>query len=527
MPTGAHAPAGESRLIAGAAIAGFVVYAVILLHAINFGGISSLASDSVNYLLMARHLSPWGDPDPIAALMFAGQDYPPLFGLVLGLADAGNDFGTAHLLTGVFLLAALSLLRRHAAITVGSGAVGLAITAIVAISPGAWMNTLDVLSENLYLALSLGILLRAARKRDASPGALVVTGLLVALLTLTRTVGLAMLVAVAAAGLLRPGNRREKAAAAGIPVAITVGVLLLSHIVLAAGVPDQYVDGFRRIAAGEAPRGAVEFSAYLPSQLAALYEAWLANWLYYWSDATVFSAACVAAIGALGLLGCWRGLRAGRVDALYVCAYLLVILCWPHPGQMTRFVYPVAPLLVVFAFEELRRLSARIPSKRGPILVPLSAALLAVAVLPALVFTWQRYEAGVDMGLNRMTEYYRLPDLRAATLESAVQAQIVADMIRIGTLVPPDAAILYHEPAYVALLAKRRGMRLPATGGAEAFRATGASHVLLTRIDPRHWRPGQNVLAAPAGFQGWTDAIFQSLSTVDGKTVSVLLRIRK
>jgi hypothetical protein len=220
------------------------------------------------------------------------------------------------------------------------------------------MNTLDVLSENLYLALSLGILLRAARNRDATPGALVVTGLLLALLTLTRTVGLAMLVAVAAAGLLRPGSRREKAAAAGIPVAITVGVLLLSHIALSAGVPDQYIDGFRRIAAGEAPRGSVEFGTYLPSQLAALYEAWLANWLYYWSDATVFSATCVAAIGALGLLGCWRGLRAGRVDALYVCAYLLVILCWPHPGQMTRFVYPVAPLLVVFAFEELQRLSA-------------------------------------------------------------------------------------------------------------------------------------------------------------------------
>lgn len=509
-------------------LAAFLAYGFILLGAVNADVLSSLASDSVHYLLMARHLSPWGASDPIAAAAFAEQDYPPLFGLVLGLAGAGRDLATAHLVNGGLLLGALLLLRQYALAVTGSEGIAFAVAAIFAISPGAWMNSLDVLSENLYLLLSLAILLRGGRN-ETSPRALVITGVMVAALVLTRTVGLAMLVAIAALGAVRGTGTRGKIAAAGTPVAITIGLLLLVQIAVATGVPDQYVHGFDRIAGGQSPHGRIETGAYLLSQLAALYDAWLGNWLWYWNSATVFNTACLSVAGLLGLAAGWRSLRAGRVDALYLGVYVAVIVAWPHPGQMTRFVYPIAPLLLALGLKELRCLAEWLPAKWRPVPVPLFAALVGFSVLPSLLYTWQRHEAGAASGLEHMTEFYRLPDLRAAGLEASVHAQMADDLARIGTLLPPGAAVLYTEPAYVALLAGRRGIRLPHEADAGAVRAiadaAATPWLLLTRFNPRRWRAGEDRFAGSEDPATFGDVAYASTSAIDGRRVSVLIRL--
>jgi hypothetical protein len=514
------------RIHAAAAVAAFALYAAALLRALNVDGLSSMASDSVHYLLMARHLSPWGASDSIAAAAWVEQEHPPLFGLLLGLFDAGGNFRIAHLLTGALLLIALPLLWRYSARLTGSRGAAFAVTAIVAVCPGAWLNSLDVLSENLYLLLSLVILERARSEAADSMRSLVVTGLLAAALILTRSVGFAMLGAIAATGLLRGRGARSKALAAGVPVAICMALLLVAEIISGAGVPDQYLRGFERLAGARSPHGTVEAAGYLAGQARAVWEAWLGNWLYYWNAVTWFNTACFSIAGLLGLAGAARGARHGRVDALYVLLYLAVIAAWPHPGQMTRFIYPVAPLLLALAAAESFRLAGAIRLHRGPLLASLFLLLLCVAVLPSLIYTWQRYDAGQNTGLGRMTEFYRLPDPGAATLEASVHAQMEADFARIGTLLPVDAAILYYEPAYIALLAGRRGLRLADAAAVQPELPDGRSYLLLTRFDPRHWRAGEDRLAGPGGPGAWSDPLYRSVSAVDSRPVSVLFAVR-
>lgn len=505
----------------------YILYGAALLSALPFDGLASMASDAVHYLLMARHLSPWGTPDAVAAQAFAGQGYPPLFPLLLALFDAGSHFARAHLLTGLLLLVSLPLLHRYAARTTGSAGIAFAITALFALSPGAWLNTLDVLSENQFLALSLVLLLRGA---DPERGlrAAAIDGLLLAALILTRSVGIAMLAAVVATAMLTGTGGRAKLLHAVVPAGVCLLGMLAAQFLLGAGVPEQYLRGFARIAAGEAPQGRIDAAAFVLSQLRVLGDAWTGNWLYYWSGGMVFAEICLAATGALGIAGLLLRLREGRLDAWYVAAYLGVILVWPHPGQMARFVYPVAPLLLIMAVDAAARIGTRLPTRRA-ILAPLLLALFAAAVLPTLAYTWNRRQIGHDDGFAHMTEFYRLPDLRAAALEAAVHVRIARDIAALPGIIPEHETVLYYEPAYIALLARRAGARLPATSDAAAIRTaaatTGAQWLLLTRIDPRHWRPGQNLLGDLHAFEGWTEVVQGSLAP-DGKPASLLLRIR-
>src|SRR3972149_3285097 len=97
----------------------------------------------------------------------------------------------------------------------------------------------------------------------------------------------------------------------------------------------------------------------------------------------------------------------GRLTPL-PAACLVTFLLWPFPDQMTRFLFPVLPVLVLYAFWALAAVLRAVG--RAPALGHALLALVALSLsVPALAFIQQRGIAGGRYA--EMTDWYRRPDL--------------------------------------------------------------------------------------------------------------------
>ncbi len=495
-------------------------------------GLSSFADDSVSYLIMGQYWSPWSQASAAVADAFAEQAYPPLFPLLLAVTGGAHSFTAAHALVLACLVGACLLLYRFAAAELDSPSLALAATAILLVSPALWINSLGILSENLYLLLTLGALLAEARWRrmHGAPRAGLLLGGLLGACVLTRTIGLSLVAAFCALGVLR-GVRGGPSAAApwALPAAAALGLVLIGHGLWPGALTEHYLSIWSRAweGLGAAERGQWSLAAHVGPQLTALYEAWHTSWLIYWVHAADVRYLLTVGFGLLALAGLGLRARAGRLDAWYVVVYLLVLLLWPAPGQMTRFVYPILPLCVVHALYALRTLAALAPRVRRPGAVAAAGALMmALLVAPTMAFMHQRAQTP---GHRHVTEYYRHPDLAQARAAAAEQRGMFGDMQRIRRSTPATARVLWFTPAYIALLADRRGERLPWRGDraqyVDAVRRTRAEYVYLSRMNPRYTGDAFDGLRLLPRFRGWTRLVWLRRSEEDGRVAAVLLRV--
>ena len=88
---------------------------------------------------------------------------------------------------------------------------------------------------------------------------------------------------------------------------------------------------------------------FLLRQIQALTAAWVALW----------GSRPGALIAILAVTpGLWIRLRENRPDAWYIPAYLAMLLAWPCPEHMSRFVWPLMPAFLIAAHSTLRRLGS-------------------------------------------------------------------------------------------------------------------------------------------------------------------------
>jgi hypothetical protein len=206
------------------------------------------------------------------------------------------------------------------------------------------------------------------------------------------------------------------------------------------------------------------------------------------------------------LAGIALRLRAGKADAWMMAGYLATFLLWPFYDQMGRFLFPALPVLLLYAFWTMDR-ALRVAG-RQPLL---GHALLLVVVIslaaPALAFMHQRSQ--VPGRHAEIVDWYRTPDLAQARARAQVHLDLMADMGEIANLTRPEDRVMWVAPAYLALLADRRGVPAPDSGlGPEAYRQavreSGADYVFLSRYHPRDtlrtvaWQSGTLALAGQA-----------------------------
>jgi hypothetical protein len=368
-----------------------IVAGILALGAALAAGTSDLIGvfhDDGIYLLTAQALAE-GQGFTYASLPGSPPaiHYPPLWpltlaGLVLVTPPFPDNVLWLKLLNPLLLggVAAGAVVFARAELGLSNrAAFGAAILAVVAV-PVLLLSSF-LLSEPLFLALLMPALLLAERfVRDGDRGTGVAAAVLTALVVLTRTIGIALPVAVGVL-LLQQRRWRDLATFGGI-----AGLLILpwqlfvwrEAVGFAPELRGSYgpylewaVQGIRdgglAFLGATIERNAVDLHAFF--SLMALPRA-----------AGALRALCgVVAIVAIlvGAVELWRG-RRGRVTLLAMAGYLGISLGWPF--QADRFLWALWPLLALVAVAGLVQLVARLRTARPrAALAVASIAILLVA----------------------------------------------------------------------------------------------------------------------------------------------------
>jgi hypothetical protein len=482
---------------------------------------------------MAQVFSPWQAASPAVAAAFAREAfYPPLFPFVLALAGAAHDTAWAHALTALLLAAALPLLYMLGVRWLEDRRAAAAVVLCVVLLPSLWVNAKGILSESLFCLLLLAtfcVLEAGANLR----GRLCVVALLMAAMALTRTAALPMLAVYALWALTRrgaaPGAKlRESAPALAAFVAYGLWVLLR---------PAATADDYARIVlehggtylGAQSPFAAI--AASLLKQVNAVAEGWIGSMLLYWVEGRPARVVLAGAVGLLALWGVALRVRAGKADGWMIAGYLALLLAWPFYDQMGRFLFPVLPVLILYAFlpaaAMLRALDR--PKFLG---TGVLALLLLSLTLPAMSFIHQR--ARVPGPHAQIVDWYRTPDLIQARSRARIHLDLLDDMDQVRKLTRAGDRIMWVTPSYLALLAGRHGVVAPgqelAPGAYRgAVRASGADYVFLSAYHPRDtlsaaaWQAGVRALMDDAA-AGRARPLHVRAQDGGGAVTSMLLR---
>ncbi len=466
--------------------------------------LTTFADDSVSYLVMAQVFSPWQAASPAVTAAFAREAfYPPLFPLLLAFAGAAHHTAWAHALTALLLAAAIPLVYVLGARWLGDRRAAAAVALCVALLPSLWINAKGILSEPLFCLLLLATFC-VADTSEKETKRIWPLGLLMAAMALTRTAALPMIAVYA----LWAGTRRGASPASKLKAVAPAFVAMAAYAVWVLLRPAATTDNYARILSehvgaffdAQCPLAAVVAS--LVRQANAVVEGWVGSLLLFWVEGRPLRAALAGLVGCLALAGMALRIAAGKADGWMVAGYLAVFLAWPFYDQMGRFLFPVLPVLVLYAF--LAAAAALRALHTPPVLAyGVLAALLLSLTLPALAFIYQRAQAPGRFA--EIVDWYRTPGLAEARSRAQVHLDLLADMEEIGKRTRTEDRVMWVAPAYIALLAGRRGVDAPDAGLApDAYRrgvgAAGVDYVFLSAYHPRDtlrdaaWQAGTRAL---------------------------------
>jgi len=468
----------------------FVLYTTIAIKFIWHDNLSTFASDSANYMLMALYLSPWEEASLPIQSLWPYQEYPPLFPLVLALTGVVHNMIAAHVFTLFILIAALPLIYLFAKQCFATKWQALSIISIFVISPSTWMNILGILSENLYILLSFIILVLFQKLKLQTIKISVILGILLSALMLTRTIGIAMFAAYLFSGFLLYKGKEINKIIYLIPIFITISINSVAKLLHQSSIPSQYIRQLRDLEFG--------------NQFNAIIDAWFSSWQFYWVDNLMLPYGIVLVTGLFACFGLIYRLITLKFDAIYVAVYLLILLLWPHPGQALRFIYPIQAVLLIYAFYFLNYLFNKYSSTSPHKPITLLLLLMSSVVIPPLSFAYNRYNIGSENGYNHIKEFYRFSDLKNASISAAIQTIMFKDMEYIKNNTNKNDLILHFSSTYIALLANRHSKDIAFNYSDEKIYTVNniadADYIYLSRLHPRKSKEDINGLGIQVYF---------------------------
>lgn len=338
----------------------------------------------------------------------------------------------------VYLLASLGLLSLPLAAAVGL--VGFCAGSIMLVTSG-------LLSEPLYLVLLFGSLLMADRLGPRPrAGRLIVLGVLVGLLALTRTVGLAAVVAVAVGVFARAEGRRWILVAGA--AALILAPWLAFSLMTAGQVPfvlvPRYGSYLQLYLANLAGSPTVAFEIFA-TNAGAILETIGAKLVP--TSTPILRATVGASFLGLAAFGSRIAFTRAPSTVTYSWLYLALISLWVFPPF--RFVFILFPLLLALALIPLVEVAAaareRALAGEGASRRPVAPALLALLGAFALGFLGYREARSV---------YHRVWE--PAQLSSTASAGDLVDWVRSNTT--PETVIAFELDPLIALHTGRRAV---------------------------------------------------------------------
>ena len=458
------------------------------------GVIASFGDDSVSYLALAHHFS-----GP-AANAFIGEwapyhaHFPPLFPLLLAASGGAVDFHIAYGLVAAFAILSLPLIYRYAALQFGRDAAGLAIVVLFLLTPTAWISLKGILSESLYLLVSMASLLYYETRLSsgrAKPLDWLLFGVLLAGAYLTRVVGVALILAYALHVSLRLAARKERPSFSLLLPALPVLVLVALWYGLR---PRPEVDAYQRTVASMIDGWLREPMLMLSVGTEFFLSGWVAS-LAAQEDVSLAPRLVFSLLGLLGLAGAiLRALR-NRLDGWFVLISLALIFPWVFsPNNTRRLLYPLVPLLLICAGDFVRFACERwkVEGRRRVAVFVAVAALPILLCLPAVLLIAEKSRdrrpvlAGYPYAYRDITEYYTTINLEKARLLAQLQVAVLAGLESVDKVTPAGAKVMWMRPEYVALLGRRQAVPFYYTWSprvlAQEVKRSKADYLVVSRL---------------------------------------------
>ncbi len=446
--------------------------------------VATIGDDSVSYLVLARHFSPWRPDSLVAPWVGYFANFPPLFPVLLALTGGAHDLFVGHMVVAAGAVASLVLAHAYARERLRNETAALSVTVLFLLLPGMWLGLVGILSESTYLALSLAALLYGATRVrfESRARSYAVLGLWIAAALLTRTAGIALVAAYAATVVVGAAKRRQlPPARAWLPVAVAVAAQLawlLARPVLAV---QAYQQAFGSLAA-----------SWLQQPVATFAESWgylSRAWTGAFSGDAAGGALVAALFGLVALAALAGAVRAAlqeRLDGWYVLASVAMLLLWKfNEDNSLRLLYPLLPLALLHAAEATRALAGKVRPRVGRWIPPLAFAFLAAMVLPASELVLRKsmdrepYYPGLAYSPSSMKASYAIVNERLSKAEALRSASVLGGMSYLDKWTPPGARVMWVRPEYIAVLGGREGVPLYLRWD----RATLARQILRTRTD--------------------------------------------
>lgn len=422
--------------------------------------ISEFGGDSAGYILAARYFSPFQPMTPLLADYGRQIFYPPLFPWLIGLC--GGSLLAGHLVVIASLLGAVYCLYGWLRQTGVSALLAGWAALLFALMPGAYLQALNIWTENTYLCLSLLAfwLVERAEAGDEDTRLWLWAAAAVAAGTLVRVAGLPLLVAFGLRVLLLRPRRWPWIIAAATAPFLAWAVWSRMRQVGVEGYTSQW-------AALYGDHWLAVLSAQLRQESAGVVTAWVQAWLSDTSSGALTAA--VLALGAWCLLAWFTRLLRARYDALYALVYGLLLLAWPHPEEVLRYAYVLFPVLFAQGVWLLHRLAGRLPQSAARALPAAVLTVVTIVLLPALFLIAGRYlqPLPAEQVPARKTEAYYLGDPRAAARQNLAFIKGLELLHHVDDFVPPGQCVFATKPLLVELYSDRPSYAPPPASAAD------------------------------------------------------------
>jgi len=440
-------------------VAGFLAIAAFY-YWINWSTeLPVLGGDHAAYLLMADYFSPFSDRNhEVMRAATAYSFFPPLYPLILGLIDATSaHIEIAHAVTVTFLLAALVWFFVWAQHETGSMVQAFLLAAIFALLPTTFFQSFGILSENLYLLLTLVAIWLLARQ-DVSLSRLYIASMVIGLAAITRTVGVALILAFAIYLFIHHRKQLFRFTLISlIPVFTWSAVKRLLEF---EGGYSWMISGFADV---------TSISDLLWNKLLIEGHGLWAGWITSFDPVPSLMTLIVGSIVcAICLAGSVHRAYLGKFDGIYLIIYLGVLLLWPSAPDAKRFLYVIFPILLLHGFQlishVIRRFSVRSTAIYGYVYI----LVIALSAFPATGIIIQRLASAAQ---QENSEYAKSlywysgsnvkRDLDRARLKIAVYKKYILSWRRIADSVPEGECVYSVDPTWLMLYADRASYATP------------------------------------------------------------------
>ena len=401
--------------------------------------------DDTWYLLMAEWLNPDSSYRDLSWVMMQVTSYPPLFPLFISWSGASlADQQPAFIMNAMFLalgcgVSMLWFVRE------GFSSVAFVFAAVFMLLNPVSLGYLPILySEFLFILLSVSALLFAHSLKDwkwSSNWLLI--GIIVGLAVATRSAGWSL----AAAFLVHLGFARKFTSIAAFVVGLSISVLVIPFLMV--GLPSS--GNYLELLSGNLSNIGWNFILY---QAHGLVLGW--NMLWGWGPGAWFAIAMV-------LPGLFVRVRANRADAWYVLAYFVMLMVWPFPGHMGRFLWPLLPCFLVSiysTFDLFRGLE-----KSRPLIISVVMGLVFAASVPdGIGRSLQRLVNPPDgdlSELSRMQEWTRSASRDQGMMMLRGHQQFLKDLQQIDEIVDGNDCIYSEIPSLVVIQTRQASYEPP------------------------------------------------------------------